>query len=340
MNFVSTLAILFLLHFSYCTEQALQLSNVSNNRDSLPTKKRGDVGAGTLVLKSTDGGQTWQNIGLGLPEPVKDKYGMSRNISFTNINGLYISAGNKIYHNKPNATIPTWNKGVFPVEQSSIAPGKAGIYAYNTWGGGIFFKTNKENAWSPVFPNFKEQRVLNVFESAAGSVFIGTDGGLFKSADNGKAWKKVHASGMTMKLVESDGVLLATNGNGIIRSANDGENWDWVIREDRRGYVAESIKGGFAVSFDQTPSEARKVQASYDNGKTWQSISGDLPTSHSISSIIQVEENFFCSHPNGIYQSNDKGKTWKLILPSTKGKTFNLYVSGSVIYAISVNQGC
>jgi photosystem II stability/assembly factor-like uncharacterized protein len=82
------------------------------------------------------------------------------------------------------------------------------------------------------------------------------------------------------------------------------------------------------------------VLKSTDGGKTWQPIDAGLPAQFSVASIIQVGENFFCGHPKGIFKSSDKGKTWKLLLPSIEGKVFNLYVSGNVIYAIPRNGGC
>jgi len=57
-------------------------------------------------------------------------------------------------------------------------------------------------------------------------------------------------------------------------------------------------------------------------------------------SIIQVGENFFCGHSDGIYRTSDKGKTWKLVLPSLKGKMFILSVSGNVIYALQTDSHC
>ena len=59
-----------------------------------------------------------------------------------------------------------------------------------------------------------------------------------------------------------------------------------------------------------------------------------------MTSIIQVGENFVCTHSDGIFRSSDKGKTWKLLLPSIDGKVFNLFVSGNVIYAIPSAGGC
>ena len=50
-----------------------------------------------------------------------------------------------------------------------------------------------------------------------------------------------------MKIVESNGVLMATSQKGIIRSTDDGENWALVISEGGVGIAVEQIKGGFAA---------------------------------------------------------------------------------------------
>jgi hypothetical protein len=65
-----------------------------------------------------------------------------------------------------------------------------------------------------------------------------------------------------------------------------------------------------------------------------------LPMPEYKTTIIQVGENFFCGHTDGIYRSSDKGKTWKLVHPSVKGKMFILSVSGNVIYALQTESHC
>jgi photosystem II stability/assembly factor-like uncharacterized protein len=374
MNIIYNFAFLVLLHFSFCSDRALQLPQSSAQTDSVQIQKRDNVVDANIVFKSTDGGQTWQDISEGLPEHVIEYYGVGRNYFFADDNGFYLSAGNGIYHTKPNSKTPFWKKEIFPDEHNSIAPGKAGIFAYNCWGSGIFQKTNGTSVWSPVFTNFQEKRVLGVFETAGGTIFIGSDRGLFKSTNSGKSWKQLHAVSWG-KMVESNRVLLATSQGGILRSTDDGESWALVISEGGVGIDVATIQGGFAAITYSTVSKTRRIRTSYDGGKTWQAIDAGLqahgfidpilppvnanrpaqgfsdstwhpkdttilPVPAYITTIIQVGENFFSGHSDGIYRSSDKGKTWKLLLRSVKGKMFKLTVSGNVIYAIQMESHC
>ena len=193
-------------------------------------------------------------------------------VSLQMINGLFLSAGNGIYHSKPNATAPFWKKEIFPDEHSSIAPGKTGIFAYN-YHGGQFLKKQTERVYGRRYSRiFRRNEVRSVFETAGGTIFIGTDKGLFKSTNSGKTWKHVYAGGWVVNLAESNGVLLATSKRGIIRSTDDGENWDVVISEGGVGFDVERIKGGFAAITSNSDSKTRRVRTSYDGGKTWQPI--------------------------------------------------------------------
>jgi photosystem II stability/assembly factor-like uncharacterized protein len=143
----------------------------------------------------------------------------------------------------------------------------------------------------------------------------------------------------------------------IIRSTDNGENWEFATSEDGVAFDVKPIKGGFVAMTSTSASNPKGLMASYDSGKTWQSIYSSLKDKVVIDSIartwndrprvqafsapiIQVGENFFCPHRDGIFRSSDKGKTWKLLLPSVEGKVFNLFVSGNVIYATRSKGGC
>ncbi|MEP7233234.1 MAG: hypothetical protein ABI691_23450 [Ginsengibacter sp.] len=368
---IYNLPFLFLFSFLFSCNQAVEIPKASFLTDKLPTQHADSTGTANIVFRSADSGLTWQDISEGLPEPVIDVYGVGRNDFFANDNGLYLTAGDGIYHNKPNSKTSFWEKEIFNEEHSNIAHGKAGMFAYNTWGSGIFQKINGTGVWSPVFTNLQEKRVLSVFETSGGTIFICSDRGLLKSTNSGKSWKSVGI--MVGKLVESDGVLVTTNQGGILRSTDDGESWTLVISEGGVGIDVEKIKGGFAAINYSTTAKTRRIRTSYDGGKTWQAIDAGFPGQATIdspwlpitagnpaqsadsvwhpkeaapplpeykTSIIQVGQNFFCGHSDGVYRSSDMGKTWKLLLRSKEGKMFKLFVSGNVIYAIQMENHC
>ncbi len=313
-----------------------------------PNKERGETAK--IVFKSSDGGQTWQDISKGLPENLRID-SIRGNSFFANEKGLFLRVGNGLYHSTPNATAPFWTKEIFPDEHSSIAPGKTGIFY---WGANLK-KANGTSVWSPIFEIFQRPGIRTAFETAGGTIFIGTDRGFFKTANNGKTWKHVHTGALVGHLAESDGVLVAISMRRIIRSTDNGENWAPVTSEDSVAWDVKQIKGGFVAITASSELGTSSLMTSYDAGKTWQAIdAGDKVFIDSIgrtwndrprvqafgTSIIQVGENFICTHPEGIFRSSDKGKTWKLLLPSVEDMGFNLSISGNVIYAIPSKGGC
>ncbi|MEO3407666.1 exo-alpha-sialidase [Mucilaginibacter sp. CAU 1740] len=324
-----------------------------------------------IVYRSANGGATWQNISEGLPENLQ-KGGLWSHGLFANNRGLYLRTGNSVYHSEPNSTTNFWAKEIFPGEQREITPARNGILAYN-FRGQFLQKLNGTSAWSPVYTNFQEQavridktvdwmynnykerEVRSVFETAGGTVFISSNNMLFRSANSGKNWKQVHVGDGRMKLTESNGVLLSTSYEGILRSTDDGQHWDRVINEGGVGIAVEPIEGGFAAIVNNTITQTNSLHISLDNGKTWNAIGEELQPSWSsllmkkiglvqsswdIVSIKQAGKYLICSRPDGAFRSSDMGKTWeKMPLPSVENKGFNLSVSGNVIYAMP-NKGC
>src|SRR5436190_2014139 len=307
-------------------------------------------GVANIVFESTDGGQSWQDISKGLPENLQ-KDSIRGNSFFANDKGLFLRVENGLYHSTPNATAPFWTKEIFADEHSSIPPGKSGIFY---WGANLK-KTNGTSVWSPIFEIFQRPGIRTTFETAGGTLFIGTDRGFFKTDNNGKTWKHVHAGDLVGHLAESNGVLVAISNRRIIRSTDNGENWEFVTSEGGAVFDVKQVNGGFAA-LTPTSANIRGVSTSYDGGKTWQP--GDAGRQDKVvidsifrtwndrplvqafqTSITQVGENFICTHPDGIFRSSDKGKTWKLLLPAVEDKGFNLFVSGNAIYAISITRG-
>lgn len=333
------------------------------------TEKEIKKGSKTVVLRSTDGGQTWQDISKGLPERLQ-REGVGD--YFTNDRGLYLRSGNGVYHTEASSTTHVWTTDIFHGKQNNIAPGKNGIYVYN-FRGQFLKKINGTDNWLPVYTNFQEQavrldktttdwmyrnykerEVRSIFETVAGTVFIGTNNMLFRSTNSGKTWKPVQVGDGRMNLIESNGVLLSTSKEGILRSADDGQTWQRVINEGGAGVAVERIDGGFAAIVNNIVTKTNTLHISQDNGKKWNIIYETLKpswystlitkitgsqSSSDIYSIKQAGKYLISGRSDGIFRSADMGKTWeKLVLPK-ENFGFSLSVSGNVIYAMP-GKGC
>src|SRR6187402_2793075 len=232
--------------------------------DSEQKLNKNKPGVANIVFKSTDGGQTWQDISKGLPENLR-KDSIRGNSFFANDKGLFLRVGNGLYHSTANATAPFWTKEIFTDQHSSIA---SGIVTNNYWGINLK-KSDGTSVWSPVFENFHEPRIRTVFETAGGAIFIGIDRGFFKTTNNGNTWKHVHAGDLVGHLAESNGILVAISNRRIIRSTDNGENWEFVTSEGGAVFDVKQVNGGFAA-LTPTSANIRGVSTSYDGGKTWQ----------------------------------------------------------------------
>ncbi len=81
MKIIYNLAFLLLLQFPFAYDQALEFPQSSHLPDSLQQQKRDKAGAGNIAFKSTDGGQTWQDISEGLSGKLEEGgFSLSRKI--------------------------------------------------------------------------------------------------------------------------------------------------------------------------------------------------------------------------------------------------------------------
>lgn len=315
--------------------------------------KEGAESGANILLQSTDGGLTWEDISQGLPvkeEPEGFVAGES---------DLYLRVNHMMYHSKSDLRTPVWEQENFPdLENTSLAFNRSGVIAYN-YEGKMYQRKSPTEKWLPVYPNLNMKGMRRIFETSDGTVFLSYDHGLYRSVDRGQHWRQVQSQGLIGEMVESEGVLMATGLKGIMRSTDKGEHWQWVISEGGVGIDVEPIDGGFAAIAFNTTTQTRRVHISTDGGKTWEATQSGLPPSMSISTIKQMGQYLICGHPDGIFRSTDKGKTWKRVhagveefnyssfrinsnqpVYDSKKKVFNIYASGNTLYAVAKNAGC
>jgi len=196
-------------------------------------------------------------VSAGLPGGLPVEYFLTQN------GEVILGAESGLYRSKSTASAPIWeNERQLMGQFSGVFPGRTGLYAYSNQDG--FFQSISKGTWMPVFMDMKIQArpFRTIMETLNGTLFVGTDNGIFKSVDQGKTWKHVYEDGWMIHMVESNGVLLCTNQHGILRSTDNGEHWDLVISEGGVGIAVEVIEGGFAAITYNTESKTRRVRIS------------------------------------------------------------------------------
>jgi hypothetical protein len=257
-------------------------------------------GATNLMLQSKDGGLTWQDISQGLPvnEQPED--------FFAGKSDLYLRVKNEMYRSKGGLETPVWEK-----ETVAGPEDESGIRAFNYSEGQVYQQT-PAGTWLPIDAKFKTPWMRMIFETSDGTLFFNSEGGVTRSADKGRSCNKILQVQGIANLVEENNVLVGTTQTGIIRSTDNGENWEAVISEGGVGIAIERIDGGLAAISYSTSTKTRRIRISSDSGKTWQAIDEGLQ-SLSVSSIKQMGKYLIVGHPDGIFRSADMGKTWTLV---------------------------
>lgn len=321
---------------------------------SLTVAENAPPSATDIVFQSEDGGQTWQDVSAGLPKDLQP------GVVFADGGEIVLSTQYGLYRSSNTSADLLWKKAFLTEDRiTHIFQGSSGLYACS-YGRGLFQNLPGTDIWMNLNITLKDRSVRTVLETRDRNLFVGTDNGIFKSADGGQTWKQVCEGGLVLDIVESDGVLIAGGARGVLRSTDGGEHWDVALNESilakKTGLIGDrffTILGTKDASKVNPEGITSRLRVSTDGGKTWQRMDralGPLPCVYEmderlsealdIYDIVQAGEYLFCSFDTGIFRSSDYGKSWELVFPSDGKTAFRFAVSGKRIYAVKGFAGC
>jgi photosystem II stability/assembly factor-like uncharacterized protein len=289
--------------------------------------------ASGIVFQSEDGGLTWKDVSGGLPADLETGE------IFADGGGVFLSSQTGLYRSSTASKIPVWeNQMTLPEKITGFFPGRNGTYAWS-YGNGIFQELPGTGMWMPRHHHLVDKNIHTFLETPDGTLFAGCQTGIFKSVDNGENWKQVFDEGQVWSLDAANGVLICGGSRGVLRSIDGGEHWNWVMTGDGAAIRAGQMQGGFAaVTYDGS---TYRLCTSTDEGKTWQHVDEILsPTVQFKDDLKQADNFIFSSREAGIFRSTDQGKTWNLVFPSTIKTTYQIAVSGTVVFALRRANGC
>ncbi len=239
---------------------------------------RPDLSTGNGIYKSTDAGKTWIHLGLQdgqqIPKIAVDQKNPER---------LFVAVLGHPYG-------PNKERGIYRSEDGGQSFEKVLYIDENTGGDDVEIDPNNPNI---IYATLWESRE-GPWENGA---FNGTKGGIYKSLDGGKTWKKL-TNGLPANMVQAHLSIAPSSSNilymaigttepneygtgtgmGIYRSENGGENW-LKISDDGRpeariggGDVPEIMVD--AQNPDIVYSTSIVVWKSVDGAKHWTGIRG------------------------------------------------------------------
>jgi photosystem II stability/assembly factor-like uncharacterized protein len=189
MYFPAVLIVLFLLN-SFVVKEKEAGEKTSTARDSVFSPNENKSGLLKSVLKSTDGGQTWQNISEGLPE-------IERAVNIVESEGVLLATGQKgIMRSTDNGKNWQWviSEGGVGIAIERIEGGFAAIsFNTKTQSRRIHISTDSGKTWQAIDEGLRPTMFLSSIKQVGKYLVVGHPDGIFRTSDRGKTWKSVHS---------------------------------------------------------------------------------------------------------------------------------------------------
>ena len=272
------------------------------------------------LMISKDFGKTWLPFAQELPKDLQvsflEQKGTELVVASDN-RGMFISKANKSTWRSISDQLPDTKINALHVSGNTIY---AGVFRK-----GIYYTINEGQSWLALnfdLPDLNVQSILNTNEQ----LFVGTDIGIFRFLDEEQKWQSTNIQAQTLSIYSYDNKLVAGTSQGTARSDDRGKTWKWIQQKEAVHYthpigsrVIELVLNG-------------DLSYSDDWGQTWESIQYQPRAGSYVYEIIQVGKYQLFSNNYGIHQSEDAGKTWKLIFETEAMAFFDLIAIGKDVY--------
>jgi photosystem II stability/assembly factor-like uncharacterized protein len=230
----------------------------------------------------------------------------------------------------------------------AIDPSSPTLVYAGLQGGGVFRSENGGASWTWASSGFTDTVIhsLAVVSGVPGTVYSGTDRGVFKSIDAARSWSLTALTNLRVSIVLADptspGTLYAAAENGVNRTVDGGNSW--IL--GRAGLPDSQLYGitGLAIDPDTATIYATVYNSgglfrSTDHGATWSRV--ETPIRDTIFSVAIAPGRpgaIYLGASIGIYLSRDDGRTW--IGPVGPEQISSLVIDPSAPSAVFAGTDC
>jgi len=279
---------------------------------------RNSVSYGDGVYKSTDGGRTWQHMGL------RDSLHVSKILVHPrNPDVVYVGALGHAYG-------PNEERGVFMTTDGG-----------KTWNKTLYLDPDHGVAdmdIDPSNPNIVYAAMWKFRRTPWGHTSGDEKGGLFRSIDGGRTWKKLE--GGLPKLVGRIGVAVAQSNPSVvyaITEAKEGTLW----RSDDRGETWRNVskqtsivsRGFYYTHVRVDPTNENRVYAvasqlflSVDGGRTFRNVTGRQHVDfHALWIDAKQPRRVWAGQDGGATVTYDGGESWEYVNNAAWGQFYQIH---------------
>ncbi len=312
-------------------------------------------GETSRIYRSTDGGDNWAELTVGLPSAPSEKGRISIDIAQSNPDVLYARYADA--NGSIQGVYRTANGGDSWTQVNSSQLTNVG---FHWWFGGVFVDPTDENTlynvdfvvekstdggnnWFTAFPNVHvDQHAMAFNAMVPGGVLLGNDGGLYKSTNDGVSSTKDVSLPITqfyevhVDAQNANKFYGGSQDNSIIRTTTGGlADWSYVYGGDGFQAIVDPTDTNVIYGMSQNGNMGKSI----NNGASFDQVAGGFGRNNWNTPIALDPFNpqtvYYSGHQ--LYRSTDGAANWNSISPDLTNGSGGGNLTFGTITCISVS---